>query len=46
MIVFRCIIFMLFVSVYQCRLPDKVYCVNDQCSGKSNDTILSQNILL
>lgn len=44
MIVFRCIIFMLFVSVYQCRLPDKVYCVNDQCSGKSNDTILCHKI--
>lgn len=34
MIVFQFYVFMLLVSLFQCRLPDKVLCVNEKCSGK------------
>ncbi|XP_013142469.1 PREDICTED: probable basic-leucine zipper transcription factor J [Papilio polytes] len=32
MIVFQFYVFMLLVSLFQCRLPDKVLCVNEKCS--------------
>ncbi|XP_072938774.1 uncharacterized protein [Epargyreus clarus] len=32
MILFKIILISLCVSIYQCRLPDKVYCVNQECS--------------
>lgn len=34
MIVLKLVIFMLFISVHHCRVPDKVYCVNEECSGE------------
>ncbi|XP_048480294.1 transport and Golgi organization protein 1 [Plutella xylostella] len=45
MIVFRLILFMLFVSLHHCRLPDKVYCVNEECSEPISraKTLLSYN---
>ncbi|XP_026733228.1 transport and Golgi organization protein 1 isoform X1 [Trichoplusia ni] len=33
MIVFKLILFTLFISVAQCRIPDKVYCANKECDG-------------
>ncbi|CAD0199889.1 unnamed protein product [Chrysodeixis includens] len=33
MIVFKLILFTLFISVSQCRIPDKVYCANKECDG-------------
>ncbi|KAJ8730717.1 hypothetical protein PYW08_002130 [Mythimna loreyi] len=33
MIVLKLILFTLFISVSQCRIPDKVYCVNKECNG-------------
>uniref|UniRef100_A0A2A4K9S4 SH3 domain-containing protein n=1 Tax=Heliothis virescens TaxID=7102 RepID=A0A2A4K9S4_HELVI len=33
MIVLKLILFTLFISVSQCRTPDKVYCVNKECNG-------------
>lgn len=34
MIMFKFILFTLSISMYHCRTPDKVYCVNEQCSGE------------
>ncbi|KAJ8721428.1 hypothetical protein PYW07_002203 [Mythimna separata] len=33
MIVLKLILFTLFISVSQCRIPDRVYCVNKECNG-------------
>lgn len=34
MIVFKLILFTLLITVTQCRIPDKVYCANQECDGK------------
>ncbi|KAJ2950080.1 hypothetical protein O0L34_g11420 [Tuta absoluta] len=45
MIVLKLVLFMLLFSVHHCRLPDKVYCVNEQCNEPISKarTILAYN---